>query len=342
MHALTFISQIYDLIRLIKLFSFYNSSKIRRGIQGGAIGFHDKTGGQFLFITLLRHIHHKGTFTYISKAIVFQLLHHIRYIWLYIALLLPQIEFHIQPAIICLQVRNRYIQNMLPQRPVSPMPLLQLCSGFLCLFQIILVLLRVTAGIRIDFLQITNSKGSLLRIPAGVAVVKIGKFWVTPLHLSDNKPDLQAPVPKMNVSQYFIPHIAADPLHALTDNGRTQMPYMKRLCHIRSAIIDHNGLRTLRHFQTEIFVRIHRRGLSRQQLSADCNIDKAGIHRLNLLKNPLAHQTCRHFTGNGNGGFLIFFGRCHSAITLVLAQVRTIAVCDKSVLFAISCLYKAL
>ena len=55
----------------------------------------------------------------------------------------------------------------------------------------------------------------------------------------------------MDIPQHIMSGIPGNPLNALTDDGRTQVSYMERLCHIRAAVIHYNFAGILRHIHAE-------------------------------------------------------------------------------------------
>ena len=60
---------------------------------------------------------------------VLHFLHHVRDVGLGVGFLFPQIKFHIQIAVVLLEIGDRNIEDMIPQSQVSPVPVLQLVGG---------------------------------------------------------------------------------------------------------------------------------------------------------------------------------------------------------------------
>ena len=170
---------------------------------------------------------------------------------------LPEIEFHIQIFIISLQIRNGYLHDMVPQRTISSHTALQLKGGFHCFFLISRVFLGFTACSRIDLLKLGNGKGRLSRIFSRIGLVKIDKGRLSLLKFLYDQSHLKPPVPKMNVTDHLMTGISCNSLDALPDNSRAQMPYMKGLCHIGSAIINDDLLGMFRCVQSEFVAGCH-------------------------------------------------------------------------------------
>ncbi len=132
---------------------------------------------------------------------------------------------------------------MIVEGTVSPDTLLKAYRRFLRLNQIILVFLGIPAGIGIDLFQIRYRKRRFLRIFPFKALIKIRKLRLTLFQLCDDQTDLKTPVTEMHITQDMISHKTVNPLDALSDDSRTEMPYMKGLRYIRPTVIDHHGSR---------------------------------------------------------------------------------------------------
>ena len=61
----------------------------------------------------------------------------------------------------------------------------------------------------------------------------------------------------MDIPDHFMTCIPCDPLNAFPDNGRAEMSYMKRLGYVRTAVIDNDLRRMLRHFQSKFRLCLH-------------------------------------------------------------------------------------
>ena len=77
----------------------------------------------------------------------------------------------------------------------------------------------ISTGCRIDFLQLTNGKGSFLRVLAGVALIEVNQLRFSLFQLHDDESHLQAPVAQMHVSDDLMAQETAHSLDALTDDG---------------------------------------------------------------------------------------------------------------------------
>ena len=174
---------------------------------------------------------------------------------------------------------------MIPQCPVASYPILELEGIFHGLFLVSRILFGLAARRRIDFLQFGDCEGSLLGIVPRIALVKIGQLRLSFLKLCDDQSHLQAPVPQMDISDNFIPRKTGDSLNAFPDDGRTQMPHMQGLRHIRSAIIHDDGLFFSGHFHSEFFTGFHLLQISAQKIVRQLQVQESGSHRFHLGKN---------------------------------------------------------
>ena len=128
----------------------------------------------------------------------------------------------------------------------------------------------------------------------------------------------------MYIADHLMAHVAADALDALTDNGRAQMAHMKGLCHIRSAVVDYDGLWLLCLFHGKLFLCLHLKQVICQKASGYFHIDKTGIYSTHFFKNRIILQLGCHILSDHNRRLLVHFLCCHSAVTLVFTQVRPV------------------
>ena len=117
------------MVRLLVVFSPLQRREVRRGIEGGAVGFKDHAGRDLLGIRFLRHIHHKGSLALIGIALLLQPPCHGLDQLLYIRFSHPQIKLHVQILIVFLQIRHGNGKDVLKQGAISPSSLLQLLGG---------------------------------------------------------------------------------------------------------------------------------------------------------------------------------------------------------------------
>ena len=61
----------------------------------------------------------------------------------------------------------------------------------------------------------------------------------------------------MDITNHLMSDKTADPLDALADDRRTQMPDVQRFCHICSTVIDHDRFRLGCLFYRQVFIRLH-------------------------------------------------------------------------------------
>ena len=144
---------------------------------------------------------------------------------------------------------------MVPDCPVSPMAILQQIGRMQCFFPVFLMLFRICAGGRINFLQLANREWGLGRIFPHEVLVKIWQIRLALFQFRDNQPHLVAPVAQMDVAYHLVAFVTHDALDALADNRRAQVPHVQRLGHVRPAIINHDGARARLplHAQTLVF-----------------------------------------------------------------------------------------
>ena len=79
--------------------------------------------------------------------------------------------------------------------------------------------------------------------------------------------------------------IFKDSLYSLTDNGRTKMSYMKRLCNIGSAVVKNDGWSMSRHCHTHVLLMKHSYDVASYKIAAYRNIKESGLNRLNFFKH---------------------------------------------------------
>ena len=146
---------------------------------------------------------------------------------------------------------------MLPDGTEWLVTILQFKSSFLCSCFKCLVHFGLAAGSRIDILQLKNGKWSLLRILALKGLIEIWQFWFAVTQLLDDQTHLQPPVTQMHIADHVITQETAHSLDALTDDRRTEMSYMKRFCHIGSAVVHDDGLTSLHFFHAKLVLSLH-------------------------------------------------------------------------------------
>jgi len=128
----------------------------------------------------------------------------------------------------------------------------------------------------------------------------------------------------MNITNHLMTKIACCSLDTLTDHGRTEMPDMKRLCDISSAIIDHDRLRLVCFVAAKQLVLVHMVDKICEKCIADCHIDKARHLCHNFLEGTAVCQLFHNLIGDLDRCLVILLCRCKSAITLILAKIRSV------------------
>ena len=138
---LPFISDINHPVRMVLPHPVNDRGKIRSIIKRGSIRLQNHARRYLLCIRLLFHIHHKGPLADISIALLFHVLHHIRYQILYIRFPFPEVKVYIKLFVVFLQIRHRYIHNVLPERMIPPPAALKSISGIHGILFVLCILL---------------------------------------------------------------------------------------------------------------------------------------------------------------------------------------------------------
>ncbi len=132
---------------------------------------------------------------------------------------------------------------MLPEGTVPPHTALELQRGLQCPGLIFRFFLGPGAGKGINLRKLFLRKRQLPGIFPLVIFIKIDQIRFPLLQFRDHKSYGCSPVPQMHIAYALISRITADSLDALSDDSRTEMPYMKGLRYIRPTVIDHHGSR---------------------------------------------------------------------------------------------------
>ena len=193
-----------------------------------------------------------------------------------------------------------------------------------CFFTILFMFFCISAGRRVDFLKLSNRKRRLFRIFSGEVFIKIWKLRFSLLQFCNDQPHLISPVSQMNITDHFVSFITQDSLYTLSDDRRTQMSYMQRFCHIRSAVIHHDRLWSLHLFNSQLFTRYHLIEKSRCKGWFYFQIDKPRIHCFCHFKTVFFLQSCHHVICDHDRCFFVSFCCCHCSVALVFTQIRTI------------------
>lgn len=117
---------------------------------------------------------------------------------------------------------------------------------------------------------------------------------------------------------------AGDALDALTDDGGAQMSHMEGLCHVGSAVVQHDGLGVrvrLAALAGVAFQLVHQFS---QVFGGYIQIDEAGTDHLRLGEHGVACQYVHHLLGDHKGSLTVELCGSHSTVALVLAEVGTV------------------
>ena len=257
MQFLTFVNYIDDFVRLEQFFTLYQCRKVCGIIKCCTVGLQDHTRWDLFGIGLFFDIYHECSVINMRITFLLQPFHHIRNVLLRVRFPFPEVKFNIQVRIVFLQVCHRHIHNVIPDCTVTALSALQLEGRIQCFFSVIIMLFCISRRCRIDFLQVTDGKWCFFWIFSGEIIIKIRKIRLAFLQFCDNQSHLISPVSKVDITNHFIAHKTGDSLYAFSDDRRTEMSYMQRLCHIWSAIIQHDHLRMFCLLDSEIIRLFH-------------------------------------------------------------------------------------
>ena len=171
---------------------------------------------------------------------------------------------------------------MIPDRAVRCVSVLQLQRRLVGSCAEFLVRLRLRAGCRVDLLQFTDGKRSLLRIFSGIGLIKIGQFRLSVTKLLNDQSHLKSPVSQMNVTDHLMPQETSHPLDTLANDGGTEMSHMQRLCHVGSAVIYDDRERRFRLFTAALVFFSHVVHVGRQISGLQFYINETRHHRVHF------------------------------------------------------------
>ena len=140
----------------------------------------------------------------------------------------------------------------------------------------------------------------------------------------------------MNIAHHMISQEISHPTNAFSNNCRTKMSHMQRLCHIGSAVIHNNGFSMTNFIQPQLRSLSHTFHILCQIQGIDTKIDKSRHYCIDILiqKNrsfscssshtALLLQLCNYIWSNINRFLFIGFCSCHSAIALIFTEIRAV------------------
>ncbi len=120
------------------------------------------------------------------------------------------------------------------------------------------------------------------------------------------------------------------------------MTYVKRFCHVRPAIIDHDFFDLFRFFQTKLVCFLHLLQIRSKKIRCDITVQKAGHNSLNPGKYLAVSQNFRYCACDHDRCFLKLLCQCHGTVTLQLAQIRPVGNIHLSVFCRITGFFKRL
>ncbi len=321
--CLPLVGDVDDLIRVEAVPAVQNRGQIRCGIQRRAVALENHAGRNLLRIRGLRNIHHQCTLALVGRAGLFHVLHHRRNQIVHRRLAVPEVEGHIQIRIIALHIGNRHPHDVLPQRAVPAVPLLQPVRVLQRLRMVRLILFGKGARIGINLLQIAHRKGRLFRILSFVSRVKIRKLRVSFPQLRDDKPHLQSPVAQMNVADGLVAMIAHHSLYGFADDRGAKMSHVQRLGYIGSAVVQNNGLRLFGLRHAELLLPCHPAEEITEEIILHVDIEKSRLYNRCIRKNRRVRKLFGHLPGDCKGRLMILLRPCHGTAALILRKIRT-------------------
>ena len=142
----------------------------------------------------------------------------------------------------------------------------------------------------------------------------------------------------MHITNHIVSHELCDTLNALSDYCRTKVSYMKRLCHVWSAVIHYYSEWLFGLLQAvSALVILHIVHIFCQKSGIHFDIKKSRLYWFYWLKHLIWLKERRYLVWDHKWCTLILFCRCHCSVTLELTKVRSVWKCNLSVLLVISC-----
>ncbi len=156
-------------------------------------------------------------------------LQHLRNIRLRVAFTEPDVERHVEVAVVFAEIGDGNADNVLPERVIAGNLLLELARGLMGTVRKFFVGLAARAGGGVDFLEVGDRERRFLGIRAGEALVKIGQVRLALTQALDDEAHLKAPVAEMHVADDGIAEETVNAFDGLADDGAAEMADMERL-----------------------------------------------------------------------------------------------------------------
>ena len=125
MHFLSLVYNVDDLVGMICPFAVYKGRKICCGIKRRAVGFCKDEGRDLLLIGAFRNIYNKSALAFICKPFILNILYHVGYKRLCVALRLPYIKRNAEFVIVFLEIRNGKVKDVMPKSLIASVILLE-------------------------------------------------------------------------------------------------------------------------------------------------------------------------------------------------------------------------
>ena len=192
------------------------------------------------------------------------------------ALTPPQIELDAEILEVLLLFGDRDIVIVPPQRQIPRPTVLQVERGLTCTLSFIGVVLAPLDNNRIHLGQIVERDRRLVGVRAGEGRVEVGKVGLAAFQFDDQLADRHTPVTHVNVADNLVACNAEEPLEALTNDRGAEMPYMHRLRHVRTAVVDDHLAPGVRYGDSAALVVLHHLRVASEVLVGDDDVDEAG------------------------------------------------------------------
>ena len=134
-----------------------------------------------------------------------------------------------------------------------------------------------------------------------------------------------------------MPRIPADSLNALTYDRGTQMPYMKRLRHIGTAVVNNDLFHLFRLLQTEFLCSTHFPQIIPHKGLLHFHIQETRRHCSHLRKHVALVKLLCHLLGDHKRRLMVFLRTGHGAVTLILTKIRPVGQGDPSQFRVVTC-----
>ncbi len=146
----------------------------------------------------------------------------------------------------------------------------------------------------------------------------------------------------MNITDGGIAVVAYHTLDGLADDCGTKMSHMKRLCNVRSAVVQNDRLAVFRKGHAEFITACHLLQIVPQILFLHIQVDESGLYNGYVLEYRRLLQLGCHVLCDHKRCLVILLSPRHSAVALILGKVRARRYADPSHGSIVACCRKGL